>query len=126
MFRIICLIPLTFVVLILPCRRSRRFLRGALRPAPGLLLSRFFNSHSDCHIAQSWYLRLLKGSELASLGLRDDGGDDTLMGNQGNIIGLPRIAIKDKIEPIKYDPDKDIQVTPVERISLLLIEEYFV
>jgi hypothetical protein len=48
------------------------------------------------------------------------------MGNQGNIIGLPRIAIKDKIEPIKYDPDKDIQVTPVERISLLLIEEYFV
>ena len=28
---------------------------------------------SECPLAQSWYLRVLKGSDLASLGLRDDG-----------------------------------------------------
>jgi hypothetical protein len=36
----VCLIPLTFVALILPCRRSRSFLRGALRPAPNALFIR--------------------------------------------------------------------------------------
>jgi hypothetical protein len=30
-------------------------------------------SRSECHLVQSWYLRVLIGSDLASSGLRDDG-----------------------------------------------------
>ena len=35
-------------------------------------LNNFYYSLSECHLARSWYLRVLIGSDLASLGLRDD------------------------------------------------------